>query len=37
LKLAVIGSSAVQCYDFYNFKSGEVERFRGRYSTYCKS
>jgi hypothetical protein len=27
----LIGSSSVQCYDFYNFKSGVDERFRRRY------
>jgi len=28
LKLLVIGLSTVQCYGFYSFKSGVVERFR---------
>jgi hypothetical protein len=28
LKLPVIGSSTVQCYVFWNFKSGVFERFR---------
>jgi len=31
MKLLVIGSSTVQCYHFYNFKTGVVERFRRRY------
>jgi len=31
LKLPVIISSTVQCYVFWNFKSGVVERFRRRY------
>jgi hypothetical protein len=31
LTLPDIGSSAVQCYGFCNFKSGVVERFRRRY------
>ena len=31
LILPVIGSSTVQCYGFYNCKSGVVERLRGRY------
>jgi len=31
LKLPVIGSSTVQCYGFWNFKSDVVERFRCRY------
>jgi hypothetical protein len=31
LKLPVIGSSTVQCYDSYHLKSGVVERFRHRY------
>ena len=30
-KLPVIGSSTVQCYGFWNFKSCVVERFRRRY------
>jgi len=30
LKLPDIGSSTVQCYGFYNFKSGVVEGFRRR-------
>ena len=31
LKLRVIGSSAVRCYGFWNFRSGVVQRFRRRY------
>ena len=31
MKLPVIGSSTVQCYGFYNFESGVVEKFRRRY------
>jgi len=31
MKLQVIGSSTVQCYNFWNYKSGVVKRFRGRY------
>ena len=31
LKLAVLGSSAVQCFGLQNFKSGVVERFKLRY------
>jgi hypothetical protein len=30
LEITGFGSSTVQCYGFYNFKSGVAERFRGR-------
>jgi len=31
MKSSVTGSSTVQCYGFWNFKLGIVERFRRRY------